>query len=134
MEENKGLDPTGKHGVVSGGFKVHERGYDRSGRQVIFFNCGESCHLERFCTKTCTLCTRCYSVEHVTKYFPYLMKKWEDNRGRCNMVTVEPREKNIGKDMAQVNIVTCGGSHTIEDILGQCITNIPLEMMLKTIA
>jgi hypothetical protein len=35
----------------------------------------------------------CYSPKHVTEDCPDLLKKWEDKKGNCNMVHVEPCKK-----------------------------------------
>jgi hypothetical protein len=43
------------------------------------------------------LCAYCYSLEHVTKDYPDLLKKWEEKKMHCNMVHVEPC-KNKKKD------------------------------------
>ena len=45
------------------------------------------------------LCTYCCSLEHVTKDCPDLLKKWEDKKGNCNMVHIEPgRPPSRGQD------------------------------------
>jgi hypothetical protein len=69
------------------------------GRTPTFFNHGEILHVSRFCDKPYALCGYCYNLEHVTKDFPKLLKKWEKKKTHCNMMTVEPcgNNKNDGE-------------------------------------
>jgi hypothetical protein len=61
------------------------------------------------------LCAYCYSPEHVTEDFPDLLKKWEDKKGNCNMVHVEPCKNQKKKGEVNIWVVTHGGEKTGAD-------------------
>jgi hypothetical protein len=57
----------------------------------------------------CTLCGYCYNLEHVTKDYPDLLKKWEEKKTHCNMVTTEPHTNKKKDDEVDVWVIICGG-------------------------
>jgi hypothetical protein len=45
-----------------------------------------------------------------------LLEKWEEKKGHCNMVTVEPHEGQKPKEEVDVWVVTQGGIHMGVDL------------------
>jgi hypothetical protein len=47
-------------------------------------------HVSIFCTKPRALSVGTVQyMEHATEYFPNLLKKWEEKKAHCNMVTAQ---------------------------------------------
>jgi hypothetical protein len=70
------------------------------------FNCGDIGHMSRFCNKLCALCGYIYSIEHATKDCPNLLKKWEEKKAHCNMVTMDPHGNQKKDQETDVWVIT----------------------------
>jgi hypothetical protein len=57
-----------------------------------------------------------HNVDHVSKDFPKLLKKWEEKIGHLNMVTTKPCEYQNPKEEVDVWVVTQGGIYTRIDL------------------
>jgi hypothetical protein len=49
-------------------------------------------HVSILCAKSHALSGYHYSTDHATKEYLNLLKKWEEKKAHCNMVTAEPHE------------------------------------------
>jgi hypothetical protein len=116
QEEKKGgesgaVDRGIYQGGPRGGYE-HGRGWGYGGGGSIpptCFNCSVIDHVSWFYTKSCVIYTYFYSPKHLIEDFPYLLKKWEEKKGNCNMVHVEPHKNHKKKGEGNINIVTHRG-------------------------
>jgi hypothetical protein len=93
------------------------RGYGGGGKILpTYFNCGEVGHVLQLCTKLHAPCGYYHNTEHVRYQCPNLLAKWEEKKGYCNMVTIEPRgDLELNKE-DDVRVVTRGRIHKRMDL------------------